>query len=94
MATSPSKAGKAPQHVKTRRPHGAQLVHVHLFKVREPALDLLLADGRELDGELEPVYCSVSLVAPATPSTRSSRLVARLDGIAATAYALGLNDNE
>jgi hypothetical protein len=32
-------------------------------------------------------------VAPATPSTRSSRLVARLDGIAATAYALGLNDN-
>ena len=64
---------------------GAQLIDVHLFKIREPALDLLLADGRELDGELEPASWCVSLVA--TPTARSSRLGAlsrssgRLDGV-------------
>jgi hypothetical protein len=38
----------------TPRARGPQLVHVHGLEVTEPALDLLLADGRELDGELEP----------------------------------------
>ena len=43
-----------PQHLETPRARGPQLVHVHGLEVTEPALDLLLADGRELDGELEP----------------------------------------
>ena len=38
----------------TPRARGPQLINVHGLEVTEPALDLLLADGRELDGELEP----------------------------------------
>ena len=65
----------------TPRARGPQLVHVHGLEVTEPALDLLLADGRELDGELEPAYCSVRC---------------RIDAAAASRRweALGLNDNE
>ena len=65
----------------TPRARGPQLVHVHGLEVTEPALDLLLADGRELDGELEPVRTIVIRV-----STRRRRG----DG----GVALGLNDNE
>ena len=45
----------------TPRARGPQFVHVHGLEVTEPALDLLLADGRELDGELEPALWCVSL---------------------------------
>jgi hypothetical protein len=65
----------------TPRARGPQFVHVHGLEVTEPALDLLLADGRELDGEFQPARWCVS---------RRHRRV-RLGG---ARRALGLNDNE
>ena len=71
----------------TPRARMPQFVHVHGLEVTEPALDLLLADGRELDGEFQPAWCERVCLGAIDASASAASL-------GGARRALGLNDNE